>query len=66
MDFKSFINNQNIFFIESNSVSKWAELIESLIQNEELLNKVSTNGKKLVHENFTSQMFNLELHKLIQ
>ena len=65
-DFKSFINNQNIFFIESNSVSKWAELIESLIQNEELLNKVSTNGKKLVHENFTSQMFNLELHKLIQ
>lgn len=65
-DLNSFINNQNIFFIESNSVSKWAESIKNLIQNEELLNKVSTNGKKLVHENFTSRMFNLELHKLIK
>ena len=36
--------NENIFFVDDNSVSNWAKIINSLYKNETLLSEVASNG----------------------
>ena len=50
-DFENFINKENIFFVEDNSVQSWVDNINSIYDDCETLDKVAKNGQKLIIKN---------------
>ena len=63
-DDKLFKNNENIIFIQENSVGSWVEKINESLNNIEKLNEVSKNSystvsTKLTMENFVSRLWEI-------
>ncbi|MDC0471640.1 glycosyltransferase [Acidimicrobiia bacterium] len=56
-DYDAFIDNKNIFFIDSNDPNLWAEKILELSSNQEIIKKVSLEGKKLVVDEYNLNIF---------
>lgn len=56
-DFDNFINEDNIFLVEDNSVESWVETINNLYENYELLDSVAKNGQNLIVERFNISEF---------
>ena len=63
-DFENFINKENIFFVEDNSVQSWVDNINSIYDDCETLDKVAKNGQKLIEDQFNISEFTKFLENL--
>ena len=63
-DFENFINKENIFFVEDNSVQSWVDNINSIYDDCEILDKVAKNGQKLIEDQFNISEFTKFLENL--
>lgn len=57
-DKESFLNNRDIFFVDSNTLDAWVTEINELFKDDEKLSRVSTTGQNMVQHNFHIQRFN--------
>ena len=60
-----FKNNENIFFVNDNSVSNWAKIINSLYKNENLLSKVASNGINTITKFYKIERFDQDMKKIL-
>ena len=60
-DLQSFVDNENIFFVEGTALNDWSIKIKNLFNNSKILDDVSKNGRKTVEDKFTVEMFLLNL-----
>ena len=65
-DYDSFIDNDNIFFIDSKDPNLWAKKILDLSSNQEIVKKVSQQGKKLIVDNYNLNNFYNNLKNIIE
>ena len=65
-DYDSFIDNDNIFFIDSKDPNLWAKKILNLSSNQEIVKKVSQQGKKLIVDNYNLNNFYNNLKNIIE
>ena len=65
-DYDSFIDNDNIFFIDSKDPNLWAKKILNLSSNQEIVKKVSEQGKKLIENNYNLNNFYNNLKNIIE
>ena len=52
-DLQSFVDNENIFFVEGTSLNDWIIKLNSLLNNSKILDNVSKKGCKNVEYKFT-------------
>lgn len=52
-----FNHNDEIFFVDDNSLENWTSFIEEIYDNESLLKNVSLNGKSLVQKKYNLEVF---------
>ena len=64
-DYDSFIDNDNIF-IDSKDPNLWAKKILDLSSNQEIVKKVSQQGKKLIVDNYNLNNFYNNLKNIIE
>jgi len=64
-DIDKFSNNQNIIFIESNSVDSWVNKINNVYRDNESLQIISKNAKDLVNSDYSLQKLNNFLEEQI-
>jgi glycosyltransferase involved in cell wall biosynthesis len=64
-DNSKFINDQNIIFVDNNSLEGWTSGIKDLYQNIEKLDLLSTSGIKLMDESDSSEVFYRRLKNLL-
>lgn len=57
-DKESFINNRDIFFMNSNVLDNWVSTINELMKDSDKLSRVSTTGQDTIKNNFYLQRFN--------
>lgn len=55
---------KNIYFVNNNTLKEWGDAINFVFENEELVNKITKNAKKLVSSNYSSKSFNNKLFNL--
>ena len=60
-----FIDKENIFFVESNSLESWKDIIENVYQEEALLNFVSQNAKKIIINKYSQNIVFEEFKSLL-
>ena len=60
-----FKNNENIFFVDDNSVSNWAKIINSLYKNETLLSEVASNGINTIVKFYKIERFDQDMKKFL-
>ena len=65
-DYKNFVNDENIFLIETNNAKNWADKINELYGDYDLLNRIAHNGKELIHSKFNLKIFNNYLEELFK
>ena len=65
-DYKNFVNDENIFLIETNTAKNWADKINELYGDYDLLNRIAHNGKELIHSKFNLKIFNNYLEELFK
>lgn len=65
-DYKQFINNENIIFIEINETNFWVEKIKKVYYDFELLYSVSNNAKLVINQKFNIDRFNANILKIIE
>jgi glycosyltransferase involved in cell wall biosynthesis len=56
-DYENFINDENIFLIETNTAHNWADKINDLYGDYVLLNRIAHNGEELIHSKFNLEIF---------
>lgn len=64
-DTENFINRKHIFFIVSNEVEKWVDIIKNILEDKKLCDTLSAEGQKLVREKFSTKIFAEKLEKVI-
>mgnify|MGYP005992420249 CR=1 FL=1 len=64
-DNSKFVNNQNIVFVDHNSLEDWTSEIKKIYANIEKLDLLSTNGIKLMKQSNNSEFFYKRLKKLL-
>ncbi|MFL2548681.1 MAG: glycosyltransferase family 4 protein [Gammaproteobacteria bacterium] len=55
---------KNIYFVKNNNLKEWGDAINFIFENEELVNKITKNGRKLVSGKYSSKSFNNKLFTL--
>lgn len=65
-DFENFRNQENIFFIEENSIEGWVEQIQTIYEDYKLLDKVAQNGQNLINEKFNLKEFSKFLESVFE
>ena len=64
-DHDKFKNENNVYFIKDNSIEKWNQQINSIYLNESLLQKLSSESRKNILENYSiEQMYSKILERL--
>ena len=64
-DRESFVNQENIFFMDSNLVDKWKDQINLIYDDDDLYNKVAVGGNNLVQNYFDVKIQYKILSKMI-
>ena len=64
-DRESFVNQENIFFMDSNLVDKWKDQINLIYDDDDLYNKVAVGGSNLVQNYFDVKIQYEILSKII-
>lgn len=64
-DYENFQHEENIIFIEDSNLYNWENKIIHYIENEEILNRVSVNAKKLVNSKYNLETFYNKLSTFI-
>jgi glycosyltransferase involved in cell wall biosynthesis len=64
-DKAKFVNNENIIYVNNNSVGGWVDEITKIYNNEELLKNISYKGSKLIKEHFKLEIFDKNLLDLV-
>ena len=64
-DSDNFKNNIHLIKIEDNSIDSWVSKLNKILDNEELLNKISQNGVELIEKKYDINKFNEYLEKTI-
>jgi glycosyltransferase involved in cell wall biosynthesis len=59
------VNNENIIYVNNNSVGGWVDEITKIYNNEELLKNISYKGSKLIKEHFKLEIFDKNLLDLV-
>ncbi len=62
---KKFVEDKHILFADNNQVEIWKNKIDYLLSNESFYLKLSKEGKKLIMNNNTLDIFNKRLEKII-
>jgi glycosyltransferase involved in cell wall biosynthesis len=63
-DPEKFKHLENIIFMKDNNLDSWSNNLRSLIQDKELLNKISRNSINTVHKYYDQKDFFTEMEKL--
>ena len=63
-DPEKFKHLENIIFMKDNNLDSWSNNLRSLIQDKELLNKISRNSINTVHKHYDQKDFFTEMEKL--
>ncbi len=61
-----FLNNENIFLVDSFDIDIWTKKIEEIYNDQIKLKQISKNGKSLVMNNYNLDKFIEKLNKLIK
>ena len=64
-DEENFINNENIIFLEENSIDLWQDQILNLFENENKYNRLRKNGLNLVETNYDLNIFSELVEKIL-
>ena len=64
-DYDNFVDNENIFFVDSNNPDLWVEKILHLSLNPEIINEVSYEGKKLIVDKYNLDVFYSNLKNIV-
>tara|TARA_B100000131_G_scaffold313937_1_gene350007 strand:+ start:1902 stop:3011 length:1110 start_codon:yes stop_codon:yes gene_type:complete len=64
-DLDSFIDNRHLFFVDKNDINEWAKKIRTLLTKEERMANISSEGKKLILEEYNLKVFSNNLNKII-
>lgn len=64
-DSDNFKNNVHLIKLEDNSIDSWISKINKILENKELLNKISQNGVDLIEKKYDINKFNEYLEKTI-
>ena len=65
-DRDEFFDNYNILFVNQNNIQGWANKINDLINNNNLLSTVSVNAQKTVIEKFNLKVFYNKLNDYLE
>ncbi len=65
-DEENFINNENIIFLEENSIDLWQDQILDLFENENRYNKLRKNGSNLIETNYDLDIFSGLVEKILK
>ncbi len=63
-DYENFIDNENIFLLEDDSINSWIKRINEIYNDFELLDEVSKNGQDLIVSKFNLNVFNHKLEEI--
>lgn len=64
-DYSKFDQNENIFFVENNTLESWVNAILNLYNKKNLIDSVGKNSSKLVHNEYNSEIFFDKLKKYV-
>ena len=56
-DDNEFFQEKNIIFVEENTPENWVNKIELILNNDKLLNQISTNSRNLINEKYNLEIF---------
>ena len=56
-DDKEFFQEKNIIFVEENTPENWVNKIKLILNNDKLLNQISTNSRNLINEKNNLEIF---------
>ena len=56
-DDKEFFQEKNIIFVEENTPENWVNKIKLILNNDKLLNQISTNSRNLINEKYNLEIF---------
>lgn len=65
-DYSKFFHNENIFFVKNNETKNWKYSINKVLNDDELLKKVSNNGYITVQDNYKLDKFYISLKKILK
>lgn len=63
-DYENFIDNKNIFLQEDDSIESWADKVNEIYNNYDLLDKISKNGHDLIINKFNLNVFSHKLEEI--
>ena len=64
-DLENYKNNENIVFLNENTLNEWVEKIESIYYDSNKLKKISESGKSTIMKEYKIENFTNNLEKLI-
>ena len=65
-DEENFINNENIIFLEGNSIDLWENQILDLFENENRFTKLRKNGSNLIENKYDLNIFSELVEKILK
>lgn len=63
---EKYYHNENIFFLEPSNLDEWLNLIQNVIKDQKLLDKLALNSKQLILENYSIDKLNTFLIKELE
>ena len=63
-DYENFIDGNNIFLLENDSIDSWVNKVNETYNDYDLLNNISKNGHELIISKFNLNVFNEKMDKI--
>ena len=60
-----FIDNENIYFLESNDLKLWTNRIKEILESPDLRQKVRRKGRKTIEANYNLASFHKDIERII-